>query len=237
MVTFPTNSLTENGEAEMRRFPVIACIVGLCLVPGCMGRGHTDLLEARLRHQEDRLRQMQREADKSDAELAAARRETDLLRSQLTQDGTGILLAEQSELLARATGIRVNTLLSGGIDRDGAKGHEGVSVVLIPHDQQGDPVKLIGTASLELSEMRDGTPYSLGTWSFPPKELRLHWNSGLFGAGYQFDLDWQVVPQSTALVLDAQLSTADGRQFETSAEVTVDPPARDVTSVSSLTAH
>ena len=64
------------------------------LLVGCISRGSTDLLEARLHRQEDLLIEQQDELTSSKNSIAELRRENDLLHRQLARKGDRTLPPE-----------------------------------------------------------------------------------------------------------------------------------------------
>ena len=65
----------------MQRYWPTCLLVLLC---GCSMSRQTETLEAYLRQQETHLAALQRQLEHAEADLAAARQESQLLRSQLT---------------------------------------------------------------------------------------------------------------------------------------------------------
>ena len=198
-------------------------IVAAC-VGGCAGRGNVDLLESRLRQQQDAVSDFQSQLRSAQSELIAARRETDVLRNQLADRGERTLLPEQADALFRVSGIRINKLRTGGLDRDNRPGDDVFSVVMVPHDTDGEPVKLPGTIEVELFDLANsGSEQRIGNWSFDIEESHEHWHRGLFGTGYLFRLPLESSPAHAELVVHCRLSTSDGRQFDVSETITVEP--------------
>ncbi len=82
-------------------------------------RGQLDILESRLRQQEDSITQLQGQLSTSQSQLQAARRESTDLRTQLA-DGTRTARVEQVSALGQVEAIELNRFLTGGLDQDGA---------------------------------------------------------------------------------------------------------------------
>ena len=91
----------------------LALFAGLALV-GCSTVRKTDVLEARLRTQGDMLATYKSEMTRVKTELSVAHRETEDLRLQLAQTGRPTAPAEQTQAIARASGIQFSTLMTGG---------------------------------------------------------------------------------------------------------------------------
>jgi len=199
---------------------IASLLMGWVGLVGCSVRNNADLLEARLRHQEDELRRLQSRLEEKEAELAEARRETQLLRSKLQQKDSS-LGADQITLLAQVERLKINTLLTGGVDRDGQPGDEALSVFLAPQDRQGDVLKVPGTLRLTLYDLGQADREKIGSWTFSPEQMRQHWHRGVLGTGYQFELSWQKPPKSEELVLHAELTTVDNRRFQATTPIRI----------------
>src|SRR5262245_21149148 len=97
--------------------------ISALLFAGCMGRGAVELVDARLRQQQDLTHVFQRQIAELRGELDSARAEVEQLRVQLAQAGN-TTPQEQTEPLARVAGIQFNSMMTGGRDIDGQPGHE-----------------------------------------------------------------------------------------------------------------
>lgn len=193
---------------------------------GCASRGQLELLEAEIRQHKDSSRLAEARSVELESQLAMARQETDLIRSQVAATGSQVPLPEQTGNLVRLTGVKINTLLSGGKDRDGQPGDDLLVALISPHDQQGDLVKIAGEVEIEAYDMtRSGDNKRVGHWTFDPTQSAKAWHSGFVGAGLQFELPWQEAPSNKELLVHVRLRTSDGRQFDTSSPLKVAPPA------------
>ena len=208
--------------------------IALLLASGCMPTRNAEILEARLRQQEDQVTELQSQLSEAQSEYQVSRREADALRTQLTNLGEPTLLPEQAGALYSVTGIELSKLLTGSIDRDNRQGDELLSVVILPHDEQGALVKIGGSIELELLDLaQPEDDRRIGHWSFDAEETCEQWHHGLISSGFVFQLPWQQKPESPQLLIHARLTTSDGRQFETSRQITVTLP--DETAVSTQT--
>ncbi len=193
---------------------------------GCSSRGQMELLEAEIRQSQDSLYRAEAKSTELQSQLAMARRETDLIRSQVASTGGQVPLPEQTGNLVRLAGVKINTLLSGGKDRDGQPGDDLLVALITPHDEQGDLVKIAGEVEIEAYDMtRSGDDKRVGRWTFDSEQSAKAWHSGFVGAGLQFELPWQQVPLNKELLVHARLRTADGRQFDTNSPLKVSPAA------------
>lgn len=195
----------------------------LLISAGCATRGNVELLESQLRQQEDTIYAAQAERERAESELRIAQREVQALRVQLADQGKKTLLPEQAKTLYRVAGVRVNEWFSGGLDRDDRPGDEQLNILLTPHDEQGETVKLPGQVTLEVIDL--SAPESsreLGVWKFSDEQVADSWQSGLT-SGFQLRVPLEHPPVSENIVLHARFATVDGRQFQTTADLRVTP--------------
>ncbi len=189
---------------------------------GCGGRGNTDLLEARLRDQEDNIFALQRDLKDSQQALQSAREQSESMQRQLAKSSNGGLLPEQSKTLFRVTGVKVNSLLTGGVDLDSKPGDELWTTVITPHDVDGETVKLPADLELELVDLNQPeNQRRVGIWKFDSQEVRSHWYSGFAGSGFRFELPWQSAPASEDLTLLVRMKSQDGRTFQATSSLRV----------------
>jgi hypothetical protein len=191
---------------------------------GCGHRGNVDLLEARLRQQQDQFVDLQWELEKAREKLDVAEKESTTLRDQLASQKKAAILPEQADTLFRTKGIRFNSLMTGGLNRDDAPGDELLAVLLQPHDADGELMKVPGSVQLELLDpTRLEGQQVIGHWEFPASQYGENWHGGFIGSGYRYQLPWQQTPTSPELVLHGSLTTTDGRRFDTSTVIKVNP--------------
>jgi outer membrane murein-binding lipoprotein Lpp len=201
------------------------CIVGAAaLAAGCASRGQLDVLESRLRQQDDTITQLQNQVSTTQSQLQAARRESDELRTQVA-DGTRTARVEQVSALGTVEGIELNRYLTGGLDKDGQPGDEALSAVVVPTDSQGNLVKAPGSVAVTLFDLsKPEAQQRIGHWEYSAKQADSLWHSGFLGSGYIVRVPWQEKPQSANLLVHARLKTIDGRQFDTSQTIHIVPP-------------
>lgn len=205
----------------------LAPALSLVLALGCSSRANVGLLEARLRQQEERLVALQTELESARDDADVARRQVSELRSEQAQQQQVALARspEQAEAFHRTSGIRLNTLLTGGLNLDGIEGDDKLNIVLVPHDDDGELTKVRGRIELSLLDL--SLPHAdqqIGFWTFSADESTEHWHRGFVGSGYLFKLPWQTTPSASELLLHARLTTSDHRQFDTSATIRVNLP-------------
>jgi hypothetical protein len=195
-------------------------------VVGCAGSSaDVDLLEARLRDQQDLVSRYERMADQSREELSASRQETNLLRTQLAQAGASPLLPEHADVLLRAEKLAFHPMMTGARNTDASTGDDVFNVVLTPQAKDGETIRLIGDLEIEALDLsRPEGQQQIGAWTYSADQARELWHSGFLSSGYQMDLAWDALPQSPEVVLHARLKTADGRQLDATQQIQVDLP-------------
>jgi len=204
--------------------PLAGCVLGAVLISGCAWRGNSELLEAQLRKQEMLIGQYERETSRLQSELTVSRREMDLLRSELATGGGNVVAEETTRSLAKVSGLVFNSLLTAGQSRDELSGDERFHAVFYPHDDQGEIVKLSGKVELEALDLgRTSDQRSLGRWEFSSEESRKLWLAGFLTSGFQVDEAWQSPPVGSKVLLVARLTTLDGRVFEATHTIPIEP--------------
>lgn len=192
---------------------------------GCKLGGNAELLESRLREQESFIADLENELGRLRTEVETARHDADQARKQLASSGRDHLVSEQAALLSKVTKIQLNPLLTRGVDADADVGHERLSVLLMPVDQDGELVKLPGRVDLQLVDLSlPENRRQLGTWNWSNTEVRDHWHRGLLSAGYLFEVDWQTAPVNSQVTLHATFTSTDGRRFDATMPLEVTPP-------------
>lgn len=191
---------------------------------GCLGRAKPDLLQARLREQQEHVVEVERRMDATKLELAKARRESEQLRAELAKSGKRIVAAEYTESLVRASKLQINNLLSGGLNRDERPGDDALVAYISLVDDDGEIIKLPGSVQLTLIDPSLPEPSrQIGQWQFTAEECRSKWTRGLTGSGYQFTVKLDHATEHEQLVLNAKMTTADNRIFDATELVRVSP--------------
>ena len=190
-------------------------VVTALFIGGCASRGSLEVLESALRQREDESRQLQSELEQARQELEVAQNEANKLREQLAQNGQQVFSPEHLANEFRAVGLRFNTYLTSGIDRDGQPGDEQLSILLYPHDEDGGLVKLNGTLELRALDMTaPKDQQEISVWNYSLEETKEAWHSGFLAAGFLLEESWQKPVQGAEITLHARFKTADGRQFD-----------------------
>lgn len=208
-----------------RRLLLLALSLSALSAAGCFARNRTtDFLQAQLRVQEQSLSDLQTQLDRTVSELQLARREVDGLRTQLAESGQSQLPAEQAAVLLRVSDVKINSMLTSGLNEDGQPGDDRIVVHFAPYDDDGEVVKLPGRIRITAQDPAlNEDERTVGTWSFTAEECRKHWVRGFLGSGYQFALELSKPPVHTDLVVQLTLDTPDGRSFNATHIVRVRP--------------
>lgn len=208
-----------------RRLLLLALSLSALSAVGCFARNRTtDFLQAQLRVQEQSLSDLQTQLDRTVSELQLARREVDGLRTQLAESGQSQLPAEQAAVLLRVSDVKINSMLTSGLNEDGQPGDDRIVVHFAPYDDDGEVVKLPGRIRITAQDPAlSEDERTVGTWSFTAEECRKHWVRGFLGSGYQFALELSKPPVHTDLVVQLTLDTPDGRSFNATHIVRVRP--------------
>ena len=203
----------------------MSVVMALAIIGGCASRGGLEVLESAMRQQEDRLAELQQQLSATQSELQVSQNEVAQLRSQLAANGQQAHTPEHFEHEFKAVGLRFNSYLTSGVDRDGQPGDEVLSVLIYPHDEQGGLVKLPGTVELRALDLSapDGMQ-EVGSWTFTAAQTKEAWHSGFLAAGFLFEEAWKQLPQGSAITLHARFKTLDGRQFDAVQPLKVSPP-------------
>ena len=203
---------------------VVLTWMSALMLCGCLGRANPDLLQARLREQQEHLVNVERQMETAQTELRRARRESDQLRAELARSGKQVVAAEYNESLIRASKLQINSLMSGGLNRNDQPGDDAVVAYLSLVDDDGEVIKLPGSVELTLLDPSLPEPArQIGHWRFSAEDCRSKWTRGFSGAGYQFTVPLQRSVQHEQLVLSAKLTTADSRVFDATQLVRVTP--------------
>lgn len=198
----------------------------LPLLVGCsLSSNRTqELVEARLRQQDDVIRELSQRLQDSNASITALQQEADALRLA-SQQGVPPILPEQADPTFRVQTIAVSTLMSGGIDRDQFPGDDQFTLLITPQDAGGNWIRATGELEIELFDFtRTGNDQRIGHWQMNRNETGALWHQGVVGTGFQFTSAWQQSPSYEFVHVHARLKTPDGRQFDTTSKLRVTPP-------------
>jgi len=187
-------------------------LTGLTLT-GC--RGNVDLLEARLRSQEDLLSRTQADLSQVRGELVASQSLTGRLQRQLAEATQGKLLPEQAAALFQIEGLHIDERLTAITPLQNPKSPATLNVVVFPHDADHQAVKAPGNVELQLfgpNQQPGDEP--IAHWNFGVAQVREHWHRGPIGQGFQFQVPCASARTDDQLLLRAKFETIDGRVYE-----------------------
>ena len=203
---------------------MVTTLLLLAAVSGCNRgtRRSVELLESRIRNQEETIASLHRNVSTLEAEREATQREADALRAAAKSQNKPVLLAEQAETQFRVSDVSINTYLSGGLDRDGKHGDELLTVLVVPQDKAGDTLRATGKLEIDVVDFAAPTGQQrIGHWDFDRNQTRELWHFGLIGRGIQITVPWQTPPVSETVTVHARLTMSDGRQFNAIEELRV----------------
>lgn len=222
--------MADRQNPSHRNWPDLATLAALLALalPGCHTEARTrstELLEARIRNHEETIASLRRTLSTAQAERDVALRESESLRSSLKNPGQPVLLAEHAETQLRISSIEINTLFSGGLDRDAEHGDELLTILVVPTDESGETLRASGI--LEIDAVDFAAPageQQIGHWKFDRDRTRKLWHAGLIGRGLQVTVPWQQAPVSESVTIHARLTLPDGREFHSTEPLRVLPP-------------
>ena len=210
---------------SVRLHAALALLASIAVV-GCSGlkTRQSDVTEIQLRQQRLEAEQLRGELDTARARLAEQRRR--IASQQTSEVGSVSRVTQASTSAALRTSIerlRLNSLLSGGLDRDGVAGDELLSVLATPIDGTGAAVREDGTLTVTAFDyaLPDGQQ-QVGYWKWTSEDVAELWQDGLVGTGYRVTEKWLRQPQSRQIVLHARFVTVDQRQFDATETITID---------------
>lgn len=224
---------TARPRAARSRFRSLATVllVVSVAVSGCHrgARRSAELLETRIRNQEETISSLRRDATTLKAERDIARREADAIRATIEKPGQHVMLAEHAETQLRVSTISISRLLSGGLDRDTEHGDELLNLLVVPTDESGETLRASGILEIDAVDFTaPAGQQQIGHWKYDRDQTRDLWHAGLIGRGIQVTVPWQKLPRSETVTVHARLTLPDGRQFDTTESLRVQPPASSV---------
>ena len=140
-----------------------------------------------------------------------------------TKSGNGQAIVDEGP----PTQLVINKRLTGGLDRDGQDGDEGILVVVEPRNAAGHLVKSPGTVSVVLMDpAQEGEGARVARWDFAADEVPNHFMNTVFSRGLQFELPWpSTLPKNRELQLFVRFTTPDGKKLTTDTKIDVRPPS------------
>lgn len=141
---------------------------------------------------------------------------------------------DEQPAAGQPTKLSINRRLTGGMDRDGTGGDEGIMVMVEPRDEQGRLVKTPGAMSVVVMDPAQlGDASRVARWDFQAHEFDDHFKSSTFGRGLQYELEWPgEPPKNRDLVLFVRYIADDGTKLTSDAPLRVRLPSDSPRSVS-----
>jgi hypothetical protein len=194
----------------------LSLLCGAILLIGCRS-GRSDLIEAELRTKDRQLRELQGELERT--RILNQAFEQNLLPSGPGTPGS----ATSSGGIPYVRNIEFGAG-TGGVDEDRLPGDDVLILVIAPKDEDGHPVKAVGSLSVQAQEITpEGTKIPLHTWDVTPTQLRPLWTQGLFSSGFRVKLGLREPLRFEKLRVTAQFTLLDGRTLETDKDIRVHP--------------
>jgi hypothetical protein len=202
----------------MGRFIPIIVVSLPFLLAGCRTNPRNDLIEAELRTKDRQLRELQGRCQT--LEMMNHSLEGELLQrsgmAQLPPNTTSAVLGPKDMILASGT---------GGVREHQELGDDALQVVVLPRDEDGNPVRALGELVVYAFEIQQGgTKTPLCGWEVSISDLRRTWKNGLISKGYHVVLPWKKLPTQEKLRVVAQLRLPDGRVLEAEKDISIRPP-------------
>ena len=158
-------------------------ILLLVLLSGCGSRGHQEVLESRLRVQEEEMARLQSELNAQSQELAYARKENATLQEKLGETDRSVSFVSAQ---SRVEKVVIDPMYTGfnpvGKSRT-------LVLFFAPQDGLGKAVKSPGDVTIQLrrgDQSQDSEP--LEQWSMTAQTSLKYWQDGFSKSGYLFQV-------------------------------------------------
>lgn len=198
----------------MKRIFCSLLAMQLALTFGCSNNTEIDLLQSKLRQQSRYVSTLEEQVDQREQELMLTQGEISQLRNTLKDEGKTPPLPEQAVAFVRVDGVQFHSYLTGPIPTNEGEQPQ-ISVVLIPHDKNGDPVKIPAGFEIRLFDTDENNNRQLNSWQFTTFESTFRWQRDFMMTGYVFHLPWTGGSLKHQRLV-AKMRTSDGRIFSTS---------------------
>ncbi|MBX7167135.1 MAG: hypothetical protein K1X74_12465 [Pirellulales bacterium] len=121
--------------------------------------------------------------------------------------------------------ITLNRQLTGGHNRDGHPGDEGIMVVIEPRNKAGQILEVPGEVSVVLTDpSRSGPASRVARWDFTMSETADRFRQSIVGKGIHVELPWPAEPPvGRTLNLYVRYQTDDGRKLLAERQIQIDP--------------
>jgi hypothetical protein len=165
-----------------RLAPISVLLTALAAMTGCQPEVDVKALKGQVIALEQEKAKLTEETLSQKATIEQQRKQIDTLQSLGGQKRLGKLYLVQSVSLGRYT---------GGIDKDGKAGDDGIKVYLEPTDQAGSVIKAAGEVKVRLYDLAAAPSENLvGEFRFDVDEVAKHWSGGFGVYHYSFECLW-----------------------------------------------
>jgi hypothetical protein len=108
---------------------------------------------------------------------------------------------ERLDKLFTTHGLQVGRL-TGGWDGDRkSPGDEGIVVYVNPVDEAGQPIKMVGTFTVEAFDLKETDSIPVGKWTFDIEAVRKAWRGSFMDYNYVLECPWQQRPKHQELTV------------------------------------
>ena len=184
------------------------------LTVGCSNHGQVELLESRLRDQEDQLESLRNEVESQQHETTVAKEEAKMLRAQLAAN-KGQSAIQLTSGVSRVSKISINKSMTGFLDNDDNGVADRLMVLIQPRDERGNIVEVTGALHVKFIHAQQ----TVREWKFTADETLQQWRGNKLGTGIMLELDLDRPPTEDNYEITAQLRTIDDRKFDASRTV------------------
>lgn len=168
-------------------------LLAILLLAGCGSRGHQELLESRLRLQEEQLARLEQEVHTHRQELEYARKENETLQEKLSGSDASVSYVSAQ---IRVEKVVIDPLYTG-FNTTGQTRQ--LVVFFAPQDGLGKAVKLPGDVTIQLWRGDQAVSEDpLEQWYLTAQTSLKYWQNGFLKSGFLF----QVTPESDLTGVD-----------------------------------
>jgi outer membrane murein-binding lipoprotein Lpp len=198
-----------------RRFALATAIIAVAA--GCSSRPNQANIVLRKQNQD--LSSQVSDLQRQNAALIAQEQATDAHSSSISPQ----LPESRLQKLFTAAGLKIGSL-TGGYNPGPSGPDTELRVFVVPTDQDGQPIKMAGSFSVELFDLSEQDT-RIGRWDFPTDQSRAAWFGQAMLYTYMLECPWQTPPQHVNLTMKVTFTDElTGRRFAVTQPVTVNPP-------------
>jgi hypothetical protein len=199
-----------------------ACCLLFSFLTGCGGSPSAANIQLRKENQK-----LSDERDQLILQHAA-----DTATIQACQDKAGItpaLSVDRLDKLFTAHDLSLGRL-TGGHQAAGSSFDDGLTVYVVPTDEQGEPIKAAGSFKVEAFDLADPAQPLVGQWSFDLDQTRTLFYVHFSLYTYVLQVPWQTIPRHRELTVHVTfVDELTGRQLTAQRVVNVNLPPSSTT--------